>query len=76
MEGSPCKKFKCILGNNQYKGEENIWIITGTGHHKDGHQAEGVLFYMTVEYLNRNGYAFKIGVDSRGFRGALHLEKV
>ena len=60
----------------QYKGEENIWIITGTGHHKDGHQAEGVLFYTTVEYLNRNGYTFKIGVDSRGFRGALHLEKV
>ena len=60
----------------QYKGEENVWIITGTGHHKDGHQAEGVLFYTTVEYLNRNGYTFKIGVDSRGFRGALHLERV
>ena len=28
----------------QYKGEENVWIITGTGHHKDGHQAEGVCF--------------------------------
>ena len=37
----------------QYKGEENVWIITGTGHHKDGHQAEGVLFYTTVEYLNQ-----------------------
>ena len=60
----------------QYRGERNVWIITGTGHHKEGHQAEGVLFYTTVEYLNRNGYTFKIGVDSRGFRGALHLEKV
>ena len=60
----------------QYKGDNNIWIITGTGHHKEGHQAEGVLFYTTAEYLRNNGYVFKIGIDSRGFRGALFLEKV
>ena len=36
----------------------------------------GVLFYTTAEYLRNNGYVFKIGIDSRGFRGALFLEKV
>eukprot|EP00943_MAST-04B_sp_MAST-4B-sp1_P004774 g4774.t1 len=60
----------------QYKGESNIWIITGTGHHKEGHQAEGVLFYTTADYLRQHGYAFKIGIDSRGFRGALYLERL
>jgi hypothetical protein len=54
----------------QYKNDTNIWIVTGSGHHRDGHQAMGVLFYSVVKYLKMNGYRFKTGIDAKGYMGA------
>ena len=57
----------------QYSYEKDVWVITGTGHHRDGHQAEGVLFFAVVTYVQNLNLPFKIATDSRGFKGGILL---
>ena len=57
----------------QFSYENNVWVITGSGHHRDGHQAEGVLFFSVVEYVKNLNLRFKIAKDSRGFRSGILL---
>ena len=33
-----------ILGGTMASYPDGVWVITGTGHHRSGHAAEGVLF--------------------------------
>eukprot|EP00949_MAST-11_sp_MAST-11-sp1_P001871 g1871.t1 len=56
----------------QFEGQD-LWLITGTGHHRSGHAAEGVLFNAVKEYLRQSGYSFKIGKDGNGYRGAFRV---
>ena len=44
----------------QYE-QEDVWIVTGTGHHKGGHQKSGVLFDTVERYLVSRNYLHLIG---------------
>ena len=41
--------------------EVDVWIVTGTGHHKGGHQKIGVLFDTVGRYLDQHERAYAIG---------------
>ena len=44
----------------QYE-DEDVWIVTGTGHNKGGHQKSGVLFDTVGGYLDQHEIKFAIG---------------
>ena len=55
----------------QYEGED-VWIVTGTGHHKGGHQKSGVLMKTVEEYLTNQEHTFLYG-KSGGQTGAFYV---
>ncbi len=59
----------------QYAGYgDGVWVVTGTGNHRGGHQAEGVLYAEVRRYCADRGYTYKIGKDSAGGQsGALFV---
>ena len=58
----------------EYAGAGETWLITGTGHHRGGHMAEGKLFQTTQAYLDSRGYNYKIGKSAQGHSGAFCVE--
>jgi DNA-nicking Smr family endonuclease len=56
----------------EYEGSRlgGVWVVTGTGHHRGGHQAEGVLFATCKSYLGAKQYAYVIGKTRGGSGGA------
>ena len=57
----------------QYEKGSILWVVTGTGHHRSGHAAAGVLFKATREYLNSCNLKFDIGKDGNGYNGAFKV---
>ena len=65
---SSCGKvLDTILPEYELSRVNSVWVVTGTGHHRGGHQAEGVLFATCKTYLIDNGYNFAVG-KTRGLR--------
>ena len=78
-----------ILGGTMASYPDGVWVITGTGHHRSGHAAEGVLFNSVKvrvwsccsfteslslqEYLDSGEYLYDEGVDAQGHRGAFYV---
>eukprot|EP00560_Eucampia_antarctica_P004144 CAMPEP_0197832768 /NCGR_PEP_ID=MMETSP1437-20131217/16100_1 /TAXON_ID=49252 ORGANISM="Eucampia antarctica, Strain CCMP1452" /NCGR_SAMPLE_ID=MMETSP1437 /ASSEMBLY_ACC=CAM_ASM_001096 /LENGTH=77 /DNA_ID=CAMNT_0043436341 /DNA_START=283 /DNA_END=516 /DNA_ORIENTATION=+ len=62
-----------------YTKYDEIWIITGSGHHtgiNNNHQKKqdkGVLFNVVKTYLIENQYDFRIGKDGQGKSGSFLL---
>ena len=49
------------------------WVVTGTGHHRSGHQAEGTLFAAVEEYLKERRLPYEVAKDVNGYRGAFRV---
>eukprot|EP00514_Thraustochytrium_sp_LLF1b_P010015 CAMPEP_0184551096 /NCGR_PEP_ID=MMETSP0199_2-20130426/23483_1 /TAXON_ID=1112570 /ORGANISM="Thraustochytrium sp., Strain LLF1b" /LENGTH=422 /DNA_ID=CAMNT_0026946155 /DNA_START=65 /DNA_END=1333 /DNA_ORIENTATION=- len=48
-----------------------VWVVTGSGHHTT--QRLYKLFDVVQEYLDREGYFYKLGKDSQGFTSAFYV---
>ena len=66
-----------ILGQQNFYTHDEIWVITGSGHHTgldNNHQKRsddkgGFLFQTVLKYLTQNHYEFFIGKDNQGNSG-------
>ena len=64
------------LAKQVWGGLDQLWIITGTGHHSKGTERGNASLYKCVtEFLDAAGVDYKIGKDKAGNGGAFLVEK-